>query len=701
MTLRLTIAKKVAILSLGSTLLLGLVAGSLFVYGSHRQQRVTTELLRKAVAEQARSTRSRIVTAYAELTLRRAQAQANVAAMRIDTELDKARQFIQAVVDKVQGPYITYLSTGANYFSSVLERLVRRAEGWVPVRGIEVLNGKGAVIAAWPRDATATAPGLKDQALAAEGVVFGKLTPDGKGGYLLPVAAPLISPFDKADSGALVVLVAAEIFWSVLGDEPSKAGAEEYSWLADGDGQVLYETGFAGRETLWPGNGANITDEAYGGLGDAVLGNRTPGAGRYAIHGDACLVGYAPVRLTGWTVGLMVPEPLVAGKADPIVADLETSLQQTVVTGVLHTLRAEVRRLLLTGGVGVGLAVILGMALSAWAGRRIAQPLQQAARALEEIARGGGDLTRRIEVHTGDESGEVARWFNAFADYLQGALSRVAASARALKEVSASVSRSAAQVREGARSQARGSAEVATAAEQLSSTVQTISGRAGEASREAREARAVAANGGQTVSNSLEGLREVGRLVREARTRVSNLGERTQAIGSMLATIEDIADQTNLLALNAAIEAARAGDHGRGFAVVADEVRKLAEKTVNATRQIEQMMGAFREGTQGVVQAMERASVRMEDHLATVSVAERALGSILQAVERLGQSLEEIAQLTAEQSKSVKDIAVHTERIANVAQETEKQVMETMGAIEGLTREAEGLSGLVEDFKLE
>ncbi len=699
MSFRLGIARKVAVLSLGSTLLMGGVAALLFVYGSHRQQTITTTLLQQAVKEQAQATRSRIVSAYSELALQNAEARANVAAMRIGTELDKALQFTQAVVEKIQGPYITYLSTGGGYFENVIDGLIRRAEGWVTVRGIQVLDGTGRVIAARPHELGAPRPDLKARAVAAAGIVFGSFEPCESGGYRLPVAAPLVSPFDAADSGALVVLVDADVFWSIFHTDSVHGQTGGDWWMADADGSILYEAGTGDRGPLWPGNGTKITDAPYGGLGDRVLEDRGPGSGRYVVHGEPCLVGFAPVRITGWRVGVRIPERLVARTADPIVEDLETSLKETVVGGVTHALRSEVRRLLGTAGVGVGIAVLVGVLLSAWAGSRIARPLRKAAAALEEIARGGGDLTQRIEVHSNDESGEVARWFNAFADYLQGALSRVAASARTLEGVAASVTESATRVRNGARSQATGSSEVAAAVEDLSATVETISGRAQDATGRARQAREVAADGGHTVSGSLEGLREVGSLVREARSSVSMLGEQTQAIGSVLSTIEDIADQTNLLALNAAIEAARAGDHGRGFAVVADEVRKLAEKTVDATREIEQMMNAFRDRTHNVVEIMEKASTRVEEHLDQVTEAEGALGSILQAVDKLGRSLEEIAQLTTEQSRRVKDIAAHTEQIAAVAQETDRQIGDTLGALEGLTREAESLGELVRGFK--
>ena len=168
----------------------------------------------------------------------------------------------------------------------------------------------------------------------------------------------------------------------------------------------------------------------------------------------------------------------------------------------------------------------------------------------------------------------------------------------------------------GSEAAAVQTAIVATASEEMAATASDIANNCHQAADSAqRAATTTTQNGFTVVTNTVHGIRQRGELTKENSLAISSLGERSEQIGAIVATIEDIADQTNLLALNAAIEAARAGEQGRGFAVVADEVRALAERTSRATKEIGAMILAIQQETKSAITSMEEGVEETEGEL--------------------------------------------------------------------------------------
>jgi methyl-accepting chemotaxis protein len=193
---------------------------------------------------------------------------------------------------------------------------------------------------------------------------------------------------------------------------------------------------------------------------------------------------------------------------------------------------------------------------------------------------------------------------------------------------------------------------------------------------------------------------QIAEKVQESAKTVASLGERSDQIGAIIGTIEDIADQTNLLALNAAIEAARAGEQGRGFAVVADEVRALAERTTRATKEIGEMIKAIQKETNGAVAAMEQGVNQVETGTMEAAKSGQALRDILEQVNDVAMQVNQIATAAEEQTATTSEISNNMMQITEVVQQTSQGAQESATAAAQLYGNAEELQRLVQQFKL-
>jgi methyl-accepting chemotaxis protein len=188
--------------------------------------------------------------------------------------------------------------------------------------------------------------------------------------------------------------------------------------------------------------------------------------------------------------------------------------------------------------------------------------------------------------------------------------------------------------------------------------------------------------------------------VRSSAKAVESLGNRSDQIGEIVGTIEDIADQTNLLALNAAIEAARAGEQGRGFAVVADEVRALAERTTRATREIGEMIKSVQQETKCAVIAMEEGVNEVARGSEKASDSGRALEQILQQINDVNAQIQQVATAAEEQTATTSEISNNMQQITEVVARTSRGTKDSATAAAQLSVLAEDLRRIVSQFKI-
>jgi len=319
---------------------------------------------------------------------------------------------------------------------------------------------------------------------------------------------------------------------------------------------------------------------------------------------------------------------------------------------------------------------------------------------LKDIASGDGDLTKRLEVKGKDEPARAAYLLNQFIEKLHGIITNISQTSN---QVSSSVNElhsTAEKIATGAEEVAAQAGTVATAGEEMSATACDIARNCLMAAEGAQRASQAASDGGMVVGRTVAVMGQIAQKVQESARTVESLGQRSDQIGAIIGTIEDIADQTNLLALNAAIEAARAGEQGRGFAVVADEVRALAERTTRATKEIGEMIKAIQRETKGAVAAMEQGVQQVEAGTEEAAKSGQALQDILQQVNDVAMQVNQIATAAEEQTATTSEISSNMQQITEVVQQTSQGAHESATVAAKLSGNAEELQRLVRQFKL-
>ncbi|MCB0208373.1 MAG: HAMP domain-containing protein [Anaerolineae bacterium] len=224
-------------------------------------------------------------------------------------------------------------------------------------------------------------------------------------------------------------------------------------------------------------------------------------------------------------------------------------------------------------------------------------------------------------------------------------------------------------VSQGAQEQAVAVAKSADIAHQMGTAIQQVAANAQAGADGAAEAAQTARHGATIVGDTIQGMHTIKKKVDLSAQKVQEMGQRSEQIGAIVVTIEDIASQTNLLALNAAIEAARAGEHGKGFAVVAEEVRKLAEMSANATDEITGLVKDIQKSVSEAVLAMEDGSNEVENGVSRASAADQALVDILKAVESVGNQVKAISVATHQMNSSSHELVGNMESVSAVVEQ--------------------------------
>jgi methyl-accepting chemotaxis protein len=313
----------------------------------------------------------------------------------------------------------------------------------------------------------------------------------------------------------------------------------------------------------------------------------------------------------------------------------------------------------------------------------------------------GGNLTARIDpVRAGGEGALVER-MNAMTRSLVQVFVSFTRLSHEMASVADETTRNASGGDSGVRKQRDITVASAATLEQLTVSLAAASDQAIEAALVARNTQQVAGEGAQRVETLAANLDSLAAAVDTSTQVARKLGESSQEIGTIVNVIAGIADQTNLLALNAAIEAARAGEAGRGFAVVADEVRKLAERTSEATRDINHRILEVRGDVNLMVENMAATNVQALASTREAEAAQAILRTVEESTVRTGGLVEDIAQASREQSIASQNLAQNIEQVAQLADRNELLVRENTELSGYLDQLAHQLTTTIQGYRFE
>jgi len=364
----------------------------------------------------------------------------------------------------------------------------------------------------------------------------------------------------------------------------------------------------------------------------------------------------------------------------------------------IQAMYAERRNYLLLDSL---IIILITVAFSYLIGKSILLPTKEASDLMKNIAQGEGDLTKQLNDDANDEISKLAYYFNLFTQKMRDSLKDVSTNSSQVMVQANALSQTSLRSNEAIQLQNDTTTQIATAMEEMTSSIREISNNADEANKAASDAITNTDGGKLIVSETINQIDSLSSEIDSVSQVITKLATESDNIGEVLDVIRGIADQTNLLALNAAIEAARAGEQGRGFAVVADEVRTLASRTSKSTDEIQGMIQRLQAGSQEAVNAVTVSKETSDNTVKQAAKAGESLTEIERLISVISQMSNHIASATEQQTQAAEEV---NGRISDLAQMTVEAVSNTediANSSKDLQLSSTQMSEIVKLFKLD
>ena len=530
-------------------------------------------------------------------------------------------------------------------------------------------------------------PYLKQAWSGKAGVSTVIVDPDTKDTYLI-FAVPV---FDKQERNRVTGVLLAHENSSVLTEITNdiRFGDNGYSWMADGKGVIIAHS----NHDLVVGKVNYIekaqSDQNYQKLADMLqkMIRGETGTLVYAYLGKNRMFAFGPVAGTDWSIAVGAYEK-------------DAMAQLTHAKWMI---------------LGVSVVLLLaGVLASIVLASLIVKPIRQTTEMLKDIARGEGDLTKRLVVTTKDEVGELGKWFNTFIEKIHSIITEIAENSKVLTSSASELAATADVIAANTEEMTTQANTVAAASEESSSNIQSISASAEEMSTSMNVVAAAIEELSAAIKEVAVSCQKESAIAEKANEEaeatsatMGELGKAANAIGSIVDVIQQIAAQTNLLALNATIEAASAGDAGKGFAVVANEVKELAKQTSTATEGIRKQVEEMQKNSNNAIHAIHSIGRTIQEinsisHGIVVSVEQQngAVGEIAMNVSGVNEAAQDVTRNVSESAHALDEVSRTIVEVNSAATDTSNGIQQVNVSIEELAKLAVQLNSIVGQFKI-
>ncbi|NKF49334.1 methyl-accepting chemotaxis protein [Shewanella sp. WXL01] len=345
----------------------------------------------------------------------------------------------------------------------------------------------------------------------------------------------------------------------------------------------------------------------------------------------------------------------------------------------------------------LGLATGFGVVIVS---KKMVDPIENMAQSLNDIAKGEGDLTKRLDVHGEDEIAQLGRAFNLFVDKLHAIITDVSNSTNKVKAAAASINGQTTDMSDQLYNHNNEIDQIVTAITEMSATANEVAQNTSMVADATQVASGNVTEAQSCVDASLTEVSTLMQQIDEASSNIKLLSEQSKKINSVLTVIGGIAEQTNLLALNAAIEAARAGEQGRGFAVVADEVRSLASRTQASTVEINEMLADLHKLVSSAVDQMEQSQQSCVSSVESSRAISESLGAVTSSVTSINDMSTQIATAATEQSSVTEEINRNINSVQEIVNHLLASSQDASNVSQEVANDGDELSALVSQFKI-
>jgi methyl-accepting chemotaxis protein len=469
-----------------------------------------------------------------------------------------------------------------------------------------------------------------------------------------------------------------------------KFGEDGYYFIYDTDGVSVFHALLG--DAIEGQNKIGMTDPNGKKIVVGLLEQARKGGGSFTYHfqkpnttGLIEKIGYAAmIPGTNWMIG-----------TGTYMDDIEAELVKYQATMAEH-LTEKMTTLFLISLLLLGLAAVGAL----YAASNMVKPIHRMVQSLDDIAKGEGDLTRRLVIDTHDEIGQLGESFNLFVSKLHSIISGVVDVTSDVKTASSDINTQTLLIEDKLLKHNHETELVVTAITEMSATSHEVAQNTTQVAVSTQAATKEVANAQDCVDVSLSEVSNLMGEINQAAEQVNSLSEQSKKINSVLSVIGGIAEQTNLLALNAAIEAARAGEQGRGFAVVADEVRSLASRTQDSTLEINEMLSELHNLVTAAVGAMQASQQSCNRSVESSRAISESLGAVTTSVTTINDMSTQIATAATEQSSVTEEINRNVYAIQEIVNELTQSSKTTSSVSQHLAGRGQNLGDLVGQFKI-